>query len=246
MKQVKELKWYGFNACMAMWKKRPYDIDRVFILKENLTLAKGLLRWCAKERKLYRIVSSEEMSRITDSHNHEGICIVGKAPKLTHIENILSSPSLPKVFLYLDGVQNPHNIGSIIRVCAHFGLLHILGEKKTFPNISPSMFRIAEGGLECVQIVPLESPLEVLRQFCQMGYRMIATSSHKGCDLYHYAMPEKVIIVIGAEDNGVSKSLFKFSQECIQIPGSQRIESLNVSVATGLILGELWRQGMFS
>jgi len=110
------------------------------------------------------------------------------------------------------------------------------------PKISPSMCRIAQGGMEHVDLLPLKNPSKVLKQLQTSGFRIAATSSHGGKNLYSYTFHSRSIIMMGAEDAGLSKAALALAQDKVQIPGSGMVESLNVSMATSLFLGEFWRQ----
>jgi RNA methyltransferase, TrmH family len=236
----REIKFYGIHACLELWKRRPQDIIRVYLTKANLSTFSLLLKWCAKEKKPYHIVEEEELYKVTDSTHHEGISILAYDRFPLPIKKINFNE---KCLLFLDGVSNPHNIGSIIRSCCHFGITHILGEKNKLPYLSPSAYRIAKGGAEHVSISYLEN-INELSLFKEKGFTFIATDcrNKKALSLYDYTFPSKSLIIFGSEDKGISKNLLKRAELILQIPGTDVIESLNVSVATALFLGEFWRQ----
>ena len=241
---VNELKYYGLHACLAIWERRPEDLVRVY-LEENLLKTLGpLLKWCACQKKVYRIVSSAELEKISASIHHEGICVVAKEPPSLSFEELKKflSPSKKCCLLYLDGVQNPHNLGSIIRTCAHFGIPAILGEKGKLPALSPSACRIAKGGAESVRIVALDKGAPALQFLKKQGFSIAATSSHKGNPLHKTAFQDRTILAMGAESDGLSKTLLSLADTSIQISGTGEVESLNVSVATALCLFEYSRQ----
>jgi tRNA G18 (ribose-2'-O)-methylase SpoU len=87
-----------------------------------------------------------------------------------------------------------------------------------------------------------QSFVEGLSRLRKAGYTLLSTTSHKGKSLYSTRLPDKVVIIFGEEQLGVSKSVSQLSDLAIRIPGTGAVESLNVSVATALILGEWWRQ----
>jgi len=232
------LKYYGFHACIKLWKSRPEDIIRVYVDEKSVKEASPLLKWCAKAAKAYHIISEEEMEKVSDSVHHEGLCILAKVPPELTFTDMLKKT--PRCLLYLDGVQNPHNIGSIMRVAAHFGVDYILG--KGLPKISPSTYRIAQGGAEHVKLIPLDDIKSSFQKLKQAGFHMVATSSHGGQSLFEYQFPEKTVIILGSESEGVGSQLMNLVQKTVMIPGSGHVESLNVSVATGLLLGEWFRQ----
>lgn len=240
---MKEQKYYGIHACQALWKKRPQDVIRVYIDESNVKEFAPLLKWCAQNKKAYHIIPSTELDKVTDSVHHEGICILAKELKaLTEREFIsqLGKWGSKICLLYLDGVQNPHNIGSIVRTAAHFGIPFILGEK--LPALSPAACRIAKGGAEIVRLVYLQNPLETLRSLKEKKFALIGTSSHKGTSLYQFPFPSQSIIAIGAESTGLGVPLQRLIAGSIKIPGTDSIESLNVSVASALCIGEYCRQ----
>jgi RNA methyltransferase, TrmH family len=244
-KSAKEIKYYGLHACQALWEKRPHDIIRVYLDPANVKIFSRLLKWCADQKKAYHIIPSNELNQVSDSVHHEGVCILARElPFLTddalisHFNQDQSNVSL----LYLDGVQNPHNLGSIMRTCAHFGVPFILGEAGQMPSLTPSACRIAKGAAEVVRLASLQNPLQLLNQLKKKGFSFIATSSHRGASLYRFSFPGRSIIALGSESFGISKSFQSMANCHIQIPGSGAMESLNVSVAAGLCLGEHYRQ----
>lgn len=242
---AQEQKYYGIHACLAIWEKRPYDIVRVYAHESNIKTLTPLLKWCAVQKKAYHVVSTEELSRITDSVHHEGVCVLARELSPIPLSGLLESLSHrgEKVcLLYLDGVQNPHNIGSIMRTCAHFGIPYIIGDR--LPPLSASACRIAKGGAELVRLIQLDKPLEALEQLKKLGFAIVGTSSYKGGSLYRYRFPNRTILAFGSESDGMSKHLQKLTSQNLQIPGTGLIESLNVSVATSLCLGEYARQHM--
>lgn len=230
---MKEMKYYGLHACLAIWKKRPLDIVRVYLDPVHLKTLRPLLKWCAENKKAYHLIGADELNKVSDSVHHEGICM------LARVRNP-GAHALPKegkaCLLYLDGVQNPHNLGAILRSAAHFSLSGIVGVND---SPSPSCCRIAMGGAEEIPLLPLQQPLAWLKQ---NRYALIATSSHRGDPLYSFRFPPRSALIFGSETDGVSKELLARADHCIRIPGSGAVESLNVSVAAALCMGEYYRQ----
>ncbi len=238
-----ESKYYGLHACLTLWKVRPKDVIRVYLAEEQVKALRPLLKWCAAQKKAYHIVSEEELCKVTDSVHHEGLCVLAKDKKPVEIKEFLRNITQETIsLLYLDGVQNPHNLGSIVRTAAHFGLRYILGERGKLPHLTPSACRVAKGGAEFVDIVHLDKPITTLKELQKKGFSFIGTSSHNGESLYKFRFPKRSTLVMGAESTGISKQLLTFTKQNICIPGTGNVESLNVSVATALCLGEFFRE----
>ncbi|MBI3508324.1 MAG: tRNA/rRNA methyltransferase [Chlamydiia bacterium] len=236
---MKEVKYYGIHACQALAKHRSQDIIRLYLDESNVKTFASLLKWCASQKKAYHIIPKQELDRVSDSIHHEGICILAKEKKPLS-EHAFRKAVPQGCLLYLDGVQNPHNLGSILRTAAHFGIPYILGDK--LPSLSPSCCRIAKGAVELLSLVSLTKPLDTLRWLKEQGFAILATSSHRGQSLYQYNFPKKSIIAIGAESEGLGKATERLATESLCIPGTGNVESLNVAVATALCLGEYSRQ----
>lgn len=242
---VKGVKYYGYHACLKLWQARPMDIIRIYVEERLVKEVAPFLKWCAKQGKAYHIVSADELAIVADSVHHEGLCVVAKAVETLNFDDMikeLQSHPGAECLVYLDGVQNPHNIGSIMRVCAHFGVKYILGERNALPVISPSAYRVAQGGAEAVRLVPVDQVKKSMHNLVKAGFTTIASHCHSGKLLYEYQFPKRSLIVMGSESEGISQQLLKMMQETLMIPGTGLVESLNVSVATGLFLGEYWRQ----
>ncbi len=236
----KESKYYGLHACLTLWKKRPEDLIRVYLEKSKVAELKPLLKWCADNKKAYHIIPEAELVKVSDSVHHEGVCLLAFDPPQLTVEEFLSRPA--EGLLYLDGVENPHNLGSIVRTAAHFDFCQILGEAGKLPPLSPSACRVAKGGAEFVETIYLPNPKNTLAALKKKGYSFVSTSSHKGEPLFSFSFPKKAVIIMGSESFGVSESLSPFITHHVQIPGTGQVESLNVSVAAALCLGEYYRQ----
>ncbi|MCX6989154.1 MAG: tRNA/rRNA methyltransferase [Chlamydiae bacterium] len=241
----KEIKYYGIHACLAVGRHRPGDIIRVYVHSSNLVAFRSVLKGCAEGKKAYHIVSNEELEKVSGSVHHEGVCILARESSPISDKNLprqLFIADQPVCVLYLDGVQNPHNIGSILRTCAHFNVKYVIGAKGLLPLLSPAACRIAKGGSELVQLVEVDHPAMFIKNLKKQGFQLVTTSSHVTDSLYKVDLPKQIILAMGSEDQGVGKELQSLSSMQIQIPGSGLVESLNVSVAASLFLGEFYRQ----
>ncbi len=244
--RAQEQKIYGKNACLSIWRNRPDDLIRVYVSHSLVKELSSCLRFCAKRKIAYHIVADEELARITESTHHEGVCfLVRKKEEISEIAFLETLVKRDKksqdLILYLDGVSNPHNFGSIVRVAAHYGIKFIIGDA-ALPRLSGAATRVSQGGSENVEIVRATAPEAALKKLAELGYKILATSSHKGASLYKFTYPKKAVLVIGGEGDGMKKEIARLCDSTINIPGTEAVESLNVSLATGILLSEWWRQ----
>lgn len=241
--EQQESRVHGENACRVCFTERPDAVVKMYLQPEYAGRFADVMKYLAANKKAYHLVDAAELEKIAGSQHHGGVVLVVKKRENMNVASYLTLNRKHKkdCLLALDGVGNPHNLGAIARSCAHFGVSGIL---MTEPDLlqSGAAARTAEGGLEFVQGLSCES-LPLALQLCkQAGYTLITTSSHAGKSLYQTTLPAKVVIVFGEEMDGVSQAVANNAEIALQIPGSGKVESLNVSVAASLILGEWYRQ----
>lgn len=234
-----EEKYHGDRACEAVFARRPDDIVRVYVSEERRARWAPLLDLCSRTRRGFQVVSPDSLVRLAGSQHHEGIVILARAcPRLQWdaMQRSVEMGRLPGPLIYLDGVQNPHNFGAILRTAAHFGVGAVLGAAEQLPPISPAAARVAEGAAEHVPVCDLPAPRADVQRLKELGFRVVATSSHTGRPLSPGSLGGRLLLVLGGEAEGVSPALLSLADETICIPGTGRVESLNVSVACGILL----------
>lgn len=242
-KKNQEIKVYGRHACLKIFEKRPEDIVRAYVHKEGVFEFKSLLKFLADEKLAYHMVETEELDAITKATHHEGICLIVKIKPKAVLSDLFALPGR-QLILALEEVENPHNLGAILRSAAHYGVSALLYEAKVPVANSGAAIRTAEGGAESVETLQIKDWHLVLEEARKAGYATFATSSHNGSSLFHHTFPEKSVLFLGAEGKGLSNSLMKKMTGLLSIPGTGAVESLNVSNATTSILTEWYRQGL--
>lgn len=245
MKQTKknlETRVYGRHACLKIFEKRPEDVIRAYVTRDGVFEFKALVKYLADQKLAYHVVEKEEIDSITRATHHENICLIVKNKKLPELKDLFSEANR-SLILCLEEVENPHNLGAIMRSAAHFGVTAILYQAKVPVANSAAAIRTAEGGAETVPALQVTDWSFVLDQGARAEFQTFATSSHSGQSLYHTTFPEKTLLFLGAERQGLSDKLKKKMQHFVSIPGTGEVESLNVSNATAAILSEWFRQG---
>ena len=235
-----ETKIYGKHACRAVFERRPDDIVRVLLDQKSKPLFRELLDHCVAQRKTYRVVSTEELEKVSGARHHEGICIVALPKWSRSLEQILAEDG-PGLILALDQVSNPHNIGTLLRTAVHFGARAVLLSGK-LRRLSAAAFRTSEGAAEYIDVIFEEEMSTMLKTCKEAAFRVCATSSHKGASLYEQPLPSRSVILLGAERDGLSQTLMEEADQLISIPGTKNVESLNVASSAAVFLAEHWRQ----
>jgi TrmH RNA methyltransferase len=228
---------------LAVFQQRPNSIIRAYVNNDTLRRFGYTMKFLAEQRRAYHVVTDQELARVTETEHHGGVCfVIRKRVPLMVPEFLQLFGELPQArAVLLDGVANPHNVGAILRTCAHFGVDGVLLEDAGGIQGGAGA-RVAEGATESLRLVQYRGAARTLEALKAAGFKVIVTSSHATQSVYDSALPEKAVFVLGAEERGASEEALAAADVQLAIPGSGAIESLNVSVAAGVVLSELYRR----
>ena len=211
-------------------------IKLIVICEENVNsgvIDKKLLYEIAKYECIY--VSKKIFDLISDVQTPQGILAV--------IEKDNSEEKIDykqEIIVVLDGIQDPGNLGTILRTIDSVGLNQVIVSKETADAYNPKVVRSTMGAIFRVNIIESENLKDTLKNMKKHKYKVMATSLETDNSIYDVDYTKKVL-VIGNEANGVSKEILDIADEKIKIPMLGKTESLNASVATGVILYEYVR-----
>jgi RNA methyltransferase, TrmH family len=235
----------GLHAVRALAERRRRDIVRVYLVEARISDFGPLLKWCAENKKAYHVVDEEELERIAESIHHEGVCVLAKAKPRLRFGDLAGELEKARGFsslVYLDGVKNPHNLGAILRVAAHFGVRAILlPARGGRSRMTAAIQRTAEGGAESVDVVEVDPPIRALETLRRLGFAIYGTSGRGATSLYEARPSRRSIFLLGAEGEGLSGEMLRTCDDVLMIPGTGEVESLNVACAAAVVLGEHWR-----
>jgi TrmH RNA methyltransferase len=238
-----ELRLYGLNAVRAMFARRPDALRKLYLAQERVPDLKPLLQWCVARRVGYRVVEDADLQKLAASSHHEGVVAdVLREEPLPLSTWLRDLPAGPQCALWLDGVGNPHNLGAILRAAAHFGVAAVLLPKHATLALSGAAARVAEGGAEAVPFVRLGREDNAFAQLRGAGFALAATVVNGGADLFDAPLPARTVFVLGAEGEGMDRTLAAGCDLRVSIPGTGAVESLNVASATAVLLAAWWRR----
>ncbi|MSU71929.1 MAG: RNA methyltransferase [Opitutus sp.] len=237
-----EVKLCGLAAVRARFARDPGSIQRLFFDRATGQRVGAICQALAVAKKIYRQVEPAELAKVSGTLHHGGIVAVVTPP-------VLRAPSPAEVrawaaqgapVLLLERVGNPHNLGAIARTAGFLGVARIV-----LPNHPDAAlpggaaFRVAEGGLEAVEVFRVESLVAFARSLAAAGYDVVGAATRGGrVDLAR--VPGKpVALVVGNEERGLSSEMAAACTRLVTIPGGGGVESLNVSVAAAVLMWEL-------
>ena len=236
-----ELRVFGLHACMAVFRHRRDAIRKVYLEKERLGTLREVIAHCVANRIGYRLLPGEELEKLTKSQHHEGVCFEVLRAPLQSLDDALAAlrPDAPAWFAWLDGVGNPHNLGAMLRTAAHFGCAGLILPRDAGLGLSGAACRVAEGGAEAVPLIGIDNAERAIAGLHRHHFELFATVVRGGGDVFTEPLPKRAVIVMGAEETGMSEALMARCDRRIGIPGSGAVESLNVSAAFA-VFAALW------
>lgn len=230
----------GLHAVCELLKVRPRSVTHLWLRDGYDTSAD--LTALAEEAKQLRLRPSTQSPGALDkiATAHQGvIAFSDETPEL----NLARLKDLPKsMLLVLDEVEDPHNLGAILRTAWLFGADGVLTPESRAASLNATVSKVAQGAVEHVPVMQESGLLETLKYLKEQGYWLFGLS-HKGTkSLYQTEIPEKVIWVLGSESSGIRRPIEKECDELISIPQVDPEASFNVSVAAAVAVAETYRQ----
>jgi len=233
----------GLSAAYAVMRMRPRDVLTIAHARSSRRELRELLREAARLRIAYREVESEELERIADTVHHEGVCLLVRPRPEVQVADLARAVARGGLLLALDRVENPHNVGALLRSAAYFGVRGMLLVSPRERALTPGAVRVAEGGAEHVPVCIVPDLAGPLDELAAHDVRAIGADAHRGEPITHFRFPPRAVLVLGSERHGLAREVEQRCSELVHIPGTDAVESLNVSVAAGILLAFAARRG---
>lgn len=221
----------------ALKARRP--LDRVLIARGAAgPRIQEIVELCREARVPVRFEQRDALDRVASRQNHQGVVALGSTSRYTELEHILPTA---KLLVLLDGVEDPHNLGAIVRTANAAGADAVVVPERRAAGLTETVAKSAAGALEhtpVVRVVNINRTMEELKKAGWWLYGLDERGSER-YDQLEYATP--TAFVLGGEGHGLHQLVAKSCDFLIRIPTAGEISSLNVSVATGVVLFE-WRR----
>ena len=234
---------FGIRAVMEAINSSK-DIDKVFIqigLKGSLiSTLESIIR---KNKINFSYVPKQKLDRLSKK-NHQGV-IARISPikllDLNQIDSIIADNGAP-LLLILDQINDVRNFGAIIRTAEVAGVTAVVIQNSSSAPINSDTIKTSAGAIFNIPICKVNHIKDAIYHFKSLGISIVSASEKADKNLYDTDFKKPVAIVIGSENKGINKSVLKISDEIVKLPMYGKIESLNVSVATAIILYEIQSQ----
>lgn len=237
---------FGLHAVNALLHNQPERVQRLCVQKERSDQKIEALIQLAKELAIpLEQMPRQELDRLTQAANHQGVlafCEKAHVYSENELETLLQSISGPPLVLVLDGIQDPHNLGACFRSADAAGVHVIIAPKDKSVGLTPVVSKVASGATESVPFVQVTNLARALEKLKALGIWIYGTAAEAEQTIYETDVTGPAAIVIGAEGEGLRRLTRERCDVLVKIPMHGTVSSLNVSVATGVMLFEVVRQ----
>ena len=237
---------YGIHAIQHLLNSKPEQFLELHI--QDTHDNKSLLSLASLAKTLgvnVSGVSKKQLDQWLPERNHQGVAAkVRLQPLLTEddFSTLIDACDKPPLFLILDGVQDPHNLGACLRTADAVGVTAVIIPKDRSASLTPVVRKVASGAAETVPVVQVTNLVRAIEMLKKLGVWIMGTSMQTSQSLYQVDLKGSVAIVLGAEGTGLRRLTEEHCDILMQIPLIGVVESLNVSVAAGVCLYEATRQ----
>lgn len=232
----------GRNAVYELLKTDK-EIDKILVQKDlNDDASKRLLNIIRSHKIKVQVVDKYVIDKESESKRSQGFIAYVSDYKYFELEDIIDSARDKDGFIViLSEITDPHNLGSIIRVCECAGVDGLVIGKDRCASVSDAVMRISEGALNHVKVARVTNINNVIDKLKGEGYWIFGAETG-GSDIYKTDLRGKIALVIGGEDSGVKKLTKEKCDGIVSIPMYGKVNSLNASVACGVAVFEALRQ----
>lgn len=199
----------------------------------------------AREKEIpLRFCDRRELDRMSESGRHQGVIAIGESFRYTPLDEVLQQAEQsgkPLFLLLLDGIEDPHNLGSILRVAECCGANAVVIPARRSVSVTPTVLKVSAGAAMHIPVVSVGNLNDTIRTLCDRFVRVLYADMQGTCAA-QCDMTGDLAIVIGSEGEGVKFLTRKLCDGAVSIPQYGKVNSLNASVACGMLCYEWMRQ----
>jgi 23S rRNA (guanosine2251-2'-O)-methyltransferase len=238
---------FGFHAVGVRLKIAPASIIEVYAdpTRRDARMRQFLQRAAEAGVRVIE-ADAQRLARLAGSAGHQGLAArvqpIELARSLDDLLDGVEAAGTAPLLLVLDGVTDPHNLGACLRVADGAGVHAVIAPKDNAAGINATVAKVASGAAETVPYFMVTNLARTLGELKERSIHVIGTSDTAQRTLYQTDLCRPVALVLGAEGAGMRQLTMKTCDELVQIPMRGAVESLNVSVASGICLYEAVRQ----
>jgi 23S rRNA (guanosine2251-2'-O)-methyltransferase len=238
---------FGFHAVQSRMRQHAASLQEILIDQDRVDpRMKDLLKLAEAANIRVMQVDRSRLDGIAGKNGrHQGVIarVVDSPMPYKDIHDILESNlTEPPFFLILDGVEDPHNLGACLRVADAMGVHAVIAPKDRAVGLNATVRKVASGAAETVPFIVVTNLARTIRELKDAGVFVIGTTMDSNSTLLNTKLDGPIALVLGAEGDGIRRLTAQSCDALVTIPMFGSVESLNVSVASGICLYEVRRQ----
>lgn len=193
----------------------------------------ALISKCKQKKVPYRIISKKEMDKLSQNGIHQGYLAKVEPYKTYEVQEIIQPQGL---IVLLDGIEDPHNLGAILRSCDACGVHGVIISKNRSCGLNATVAKVSTGAIDHVKVCEVTNLSQTIQYLKQQGYWIVGTDVHNAKDYRQIQADVPLVLVIGNEGKGISNLVAKNCDYMVNIPMQGHVESLNASVSCAILL----------
>lgn len=227
---------YGKNSVLQRLKSNE-AIEELIVIKNK---HQDVIMMAQKKGIKTKEVSKNDMDKLVRG-NHQGIVIAIKEYEAKSLEDIIESVDMSSnpILVMCDQLEDPHNLGAILRTCDATGVKGVIIGKHRSVSLNATVAKVSTGAIETVPVAIVTNLSRALSTLKEKGFWIIGADNTQAVSYKEMPKDRPVVLVVGSEGKGISNSVLKQCDYRVVIPMLGEVNSLNVSVATGVLLYEL-------
>jgi 23S rRNA (guanosine2251-2'-O)-methyltransferase len=235
---------FGFHAVTVRLKAAPQSVIEVHV--DASRRDQRMRQFVERAREAgAKLIDSDDarLAKLSGSSRHQGVAARVEALAISHsLDTTLDAVDGPALLLVLDGITDPHNLGACLRVADGAGAHAVIAPKDHAVGVNATVAKVASGAADTVPYFMVTNLARTLNELKERDIRVIGTSDDAQRSLYDLDLGGPVALVLGAEGSGMRQLTARTCDELVRLPMAGAVESLNVSVASGVCLYEAVRQ----
>ena len=235
---------FGFHAVTVRLKAAPKSVLEIHV--ETSRRDQRMRQFMARAVDAgVRLIDSDDdrLQKMCGTHRHQGVVARVEVIAMSHsLDDTLDAVDGDPLLLVLDGITDPHNLGACLRVADGAGAHAVIAPKDHAVGVNATVAKVASGAADTVPYFMVTNLARTLNELKERNIRIVGTSDDAPQSLYDLDLRGPLALVLGAEGSGMRQLTSKTCDQLVRLPMHGAVESLNVSVASGVCLYEALRQ----
>ena len=232
---------YGKNSIIEYIKQNNV-INKIYV--SNSLKKDNIISILGNKQKNIEYVDSKKLDEITNNKNHQGVVAIIPDyvyKSIDDIFNLSKEKNEDPFIIILDEIEDPHNLGAIIRTANQVGAHGVIIKKHRSVSVTDTVVKTSAGAVFSTNVVQVTNITNTIKELKERGVWIYGLDM-EGDNIYNTDLKGSIALVLGSEGKGITKLVSKNCDKLISIPMKGNVDSLNVSVATGIVSYEVFRQ----